>query len=293
MELVKNSLEEDIPYIHASDLTYEEFVARFRQARQPVIIKGAFDHWSCAGMNFDQLIAEYGDAQIDYRHTSGNKSGNFGELIAKIVKSDSDHPADYLRNVHIATQLPKLYKAISQPNIRYVGDNWKDSKLVPSKWLGHPRYLMELFVGGTGMSFPVLHIDYWGMDGFISQIHGQKDFLLLAPDQARYLYVRTSDPLKSTIKRPFDTDVTENPLYAKAKKVHLLLDEGDTLYNPGWWHTSAMGEPSITIIQSVWHQDNWNDLRAEITRTQGHRPLRHALYQLYLHMVYAIKSDWV
>lgn len=291
MELVDHNLEEEIPYVQAADLTKEEFVARYREARQPVIIKGAFQHWPIAGITFDNLKSWYGNQVVNYRHTSGVKSGKFGELVTKVQESKGHDPADYLRNIHIASQLPKLYRDITSPNISYIGDNWKDSILVPNNWLGLGRHLVELFIGGAGMSFPVLHIDYWGMDGFISQIHGKKEFMLLAPDQARYLYVRTGDPLKSTIAKPFDNDVTNNPLYAKAKKVHLILEEGDTLYNPGWWHTSRMNSANITIIQSVWHQDNWADLRAEITRTQSHRPVKHALYQAYLNFVHFVKSE--
>lgn len=291
MELISHNLAEDIPYIQAKDLTYPEFVKHFRSAREPVIIKGAFDHWSIAGMNLEKLISQYGDAIVSYRHTSGNKSGKFGNLIEKVCQSKAHAPADYLRNIHIASQLPEFYRAISTPNISYVGENWKDSRLLPPHWLGLGRDLVELFVGGAGMSFPVLHIDYWGMDGFVSQIYGKKEFLLLAPDQATYLYVRAEDPLKSTIAQPFDNDVGANPLYAKARKMHLVLEEGETLYNPGWWHTSQMSSANITIIQSAWHQDNWKDLQAEITRTQGHRPWRHALYQLYLNFIYLVKSQ--
>lgn len=291
MELLKNNLEDDIPYIQAADLSREEFIARFRQARQPAVIKGAFEHWPCKGMDIEQLSKTYGDATISYRHPEGQRSGRFADLIQAVKDSKPDKPADYIRNIHIASQLPKLFHDITTPNISYVGENWKDSLLVPPHWLGLNRNLIELFVGGAGMSFPVLHIDYWGMDGFISQLYGRKEFLLLDPEQTRFLYTRTSDPLKSTIKRPFDQDMTPNPLYAKAKKVHLVLEPGDTLYNPGWWHTTQMMEPNVTIIQSVWHQDNWNDLRAEIARTQAHRPLRQLAYQLYLFMVYLIKSE--
>lgn len=285
-----NSELNDLDRINAKDLSYEEFVQNFRKKRTPVLITGAFDQWACSGFNLDNLTEVYGHKKINYRHTTGKKSGIFSELLQGVKNSSFENPFDYLRNIHIKNEIPELFENISECNISYALPNWKDSIFFPEKWLGMPKYLIELFVGGIGMEFPTLHIDYWGMDGLISQVYGEKDFLLIPPSESHLLYPNALNPLISDIDRPFDFEYTKFPMFQNAKKLLIVLKAGETLFNPGWWHTTQMKSECITIIQSLWHEDNWKDLYLEIERTQKNK-LKNYLYQKYLFLYWLLNKN--
>jgi hypothetical protein len=118
--------------------------------------------------------------------------------------------------------------------------------------------LEELFFGGQGTSFPRLYIDYWGMDGFVSQLYGRKEFVLLDPSQTPFMYPSDDDELSSQITDIDQVDLERFPLFAKAQPIRLTLNPGDTLFTPqGYWHTAMMREVSVTMITASWNSSNW------------------------------------
>ena len=117
--------------------------------------------------------------------------------------------------------------------------------------------LEEMFFGGAGAKFPSLHIDYWGMDGFINQLYGEKDFILFGPEQTPFLYPDPADGLISQVNVDAP-DAQRHPLFREARPLRFTLEPGDTLYLPnGWWHTTRMQTPSLSVITASWHADNW------------------------------------
>jgi hypothetical protein len=146
-------------------------------------------------------------------------------------------------------------------------NNWRDHWLWPKQWPEHvSKDLIELFISSKGVSFPKLHIDYWGMDGLIVQLHGSKEFILYSSEDSAYLYPSIDNPLVSTIPDFTNPDFNKFPELAKATQYRFQLKAGEILYNPRWWHTTTTLETSITIIMAYWHKDNYPIFIDEIKR---------------------------
>jgi hypothetical protein len=203
------------------------------------------------------------------------------------VASSFQAPAPYARNINIKQDLPELVADIS-PRLAYATPDWKSTRLLPKDWL-FPNGLEELFFGGAGARFPSLHVDYYGMDGFISQIYGEKEFLVFAPSDGQYLHTRAENPLISAIDNFDDPDYGRFPHLKHATPLRFNLRPGETFYQPnGWWHTTTMHEVSITVITQTWNVDNWPLLIEQYKRSaikNGRLPFKSRLCAEYLRTV--------
>ena len=47
---------------------------------------------------------------------------------------------------------------------------------------------LEIYIGGQGGSFPVVHYDGAGTHAFLMQIYGRKQFILYSPYEEPFLY---------------------------------------------------------------------------------------------------------
>ncbi|NQV26707.1 MAG: cupin-like domain-containing protein [Rhodopirellula sp.] len=237
-------------------LPYRDFVYDFQRKRRPVIITDATQDWPARAWTPEVLRRKAGHRQVEIRTQSEPESWLFEELIDLTLASTNHRSAPYARNIDVRRDLPELWPDI-QPRLQYASPDWKSSKLLPKDFV-FPNGLEELFFGGQGASFPRLHVDYWGMDGFVSQLYGRKEFILIDPSQTPFLYVDPADELGSLIDDIDNVDLHQFPLFSKVEPVRLMLQPGDTLYNPnGIWHTTKMPEVSLTVITAAWNSSNW------------------------------------
>jgi histone arginine demethylase JMJD6 len=87
------------------------------------------------------------------------------------------------------------------PKIAYMENNWRDHWAWPKSWPEQvSKNLFEVFISAKEVSFPMLHFDYWGMDGFIAQLYGSKDIILYSPEDTPFLYPHPENRLVSRIK---------------------------------------------------------------------------------------------
>lgn len=280
-EIVDTKDEGGIDY--RDDLSKADFIENYVKPRRPVVIRNAIKNWSARHWTPDNLAQRLAHHSITYRTPEGPCRESFAEAIKKAL-DPQQKPAVYLRNINICRDLPELCADIS-PNLIYAGKNWKDSPLLPPNFLV-PKNPIELFIGGQGTRFPVLHIDYWGMFGLISQIFGRKKFILFHPDDSPFLYPLPENPLISCVESFENPDLERFPEYRQARKIEFVLEPGESLYNPGYWHTTRMLSPSITVIESIWNRWNWDDLITEIDRTSVSRGyFRSYLIKQYLRMI--------
>jgi hypothetical protein len=94
-----------------------------------------------------------------------------------------------------------------------------------------------------------MHYDY--VDNFFAQVHGTKDVILAAPQEARNLHVFSDCHTKSQVA-PQHPDVARFPRFRNATLLETKLEPGDVLYLPkGWWHYFASSDSSISL--SCWH----------------------------------------
>jgi hypothetical protein len=253
-----------------ANVSKEEFLREHVLGKQPVVLKGALNHWNALQWTPAYLKAKVGTRHVRYRTEDKPQIGAFGELIERIFDGD-DTPAPYLRNINVAEQLPELVDDI-RPEPVYSRNNWRSHFLMPSEWPpAVKKNAYELFASKAAASFPYLHIDYWGMSGFLAQICGEKEVILFPPDDAPNLYPTARNPLVSEIE-DFDTpDYGRFPRLKAARQHRVTIGPGDLLYNPAWWHTTKTTQSSITLIWAYWNRHEWTHLVEQVRRTGGIR----------------------
>jgi hypothetical protein len=251
-----NAVSNVIPV--SRDISPEVFLREHVLERQPILIKGALKEWAALRWTPEYLKQVAGAQTLSYRTEDGVKHGNFGELIDQIFSSDG--PAPYLRNVDLVRQLPALARDI-EPVLPYCSRNWRDHFLLPRRWPAEVRKgLYEAFISRRNETFPYLHIDYWGMSAFVAQLYGRKEFILFPADDGKYLYPTTANPLMSSIREFDNPDYASFPEFRHARLHRIVLEPGDLLFNPGWWHTTKTLAASITVIWAYWNRREWEDL---------------------------------
>ena len=150
-----------------------------------------------------------------------------------------------------------------QPLPEYFLPNWlPDHYMV--KYVGevlNRGSKLELYIGGKGGAFPVLHYDGAGTHAFLMQVYGRKQFIIYPPNQEQYLYPSPEKENLSLINSLDNPDLEKFPLFAKAEATVFVLEPGELLFIPAhWWHTTKMLSPSISISANVVNQSNWHEL---------------------------------
>lgn len=238
-------------------ISYQEFVHEFRIPRKPVIFQDATQNWKALEWTPELLRKICRKREVTVRNVSGERDIQFDELVDAIEASTVKNPFYYARNINIQRDLPELWDDI-QPPIKYAKNDWKSSRLLPRDFI-FSNGLQEFFFGGAGASFPRLHCDYWGMDGFVNQIYNNKTFYFVSPDQSDLVYGDEDGGLTSRIEDIRNPDLEKFPKFAQANLIQFTLHPGETLYMPsGWWHTTYMPETSITVIAATWNAQNWS-----------------------------------
>lgn len=248
-----------------------EFMNEFVYPKKPVIITDGLDLWKAKDWNLQILKEKIGSKEFSFRTEEGMRTAIFSEMIDLVDQSansnsNSGIQAPYLRNMNLLKMFPELKEDVT-PNLLYMKNNWRDHWMWPKSWPEHvSKDLIELFISAKGVSFPKLHIDYWGMDGLMVQLHGAKEFILYSSEDTPYLYPSADNPLVSTIPDFNNPDFSKFPELAKATQYRFQLNAGEILYNPRWWHTTMTLETSITIIMGYWNRENYPAFIDEIKR---------------------------
>lgn len=245
-----------------SQLGRQRYVREYVYPLKPVIITGALEHLPARSKwTFDFFQDHYGHLplEVDGRPLS------MAQLIAEVVASTPHAPAPYLRNYSIKL-LPGALQSDIAPMPSCTWPNWLDHPLVKVRWsLTSP----ELYIGGKGARFPVLHYDGLHTHAFLMQIQGVKEYIGFAPDQTPYMYGRVGpeQPNISDINDMENWDTNRFGLFGNANGVRFTLHPGETLFMPaGWWHTARILSPSITISINGVNAANWSDFRKDLSR---------------------------
>jgi histone arginine demethylase JMJD6 len=265
------AFSEEIDRHDWSRLGSERYVREYVDPLKPVVITGALEHWPARSKwTFDFFRDHYGDLplEIDGRNLS------MAQLIREVCASTPDAPAPYLRN-YLVKNLPKALQADIAPMPSCTRPNWLEHPLTSAR--GSLTFI-ELYIGGTGARFPVLHYDGLHTHAFLMQIQGVKEYIGFAPDQTPYMYVRSGpeqpnvsqiaeQPNISEINDIENWDTSRFALFRNAKGVRFTLHPGETLFMPsGWWHTARILSPSITISINAVNAANWSDFRKDFCR---------------------------
>ncbi len=234
------------------DISVEDFQRNYASRNLPVIISGCVDHWPARKKwNLDYFETRYGDKTLNF----SDKNWRLGDFIEQV--RSGIQPAPYLNQVKLDEQFPELYDDIR--DLKYTRDNLLGSKLVPPG-MRIVRGIKALFIGSGGSGFGKLHWDYSYLHVYISQLHGDKDFVVYAPSDSAFLYPKPGFAKNDSVIDDFNNfDADRYPDVRKATPLRFTVHEGETVFVPaGWWHSTKMHGISISIAESALDKFNWN-----------------------------------
>jgi hypothetical protein len=234
-------------------LSHPEFIRRYVMPMRPVVLTDATAHWRALGLWTPEFFRDrHGSVEV----VIDKKTWTLRDYMEALLASTPESPAPYLRNVLLEKWLPERMGDIS-PLPRCTAPNWLDSKLFPS---GESLRTLEIYIGGAGARFPVLHYDGLHTHAWLMQIYGSKRYVVYPPEQAPYVYPKAGiEANKSSIADLEHPDLSMFPLFAKATPTIFDLHPGETLFVPsGWWHTVKILSPSITISINAANRPNWS-----------------------------------
>lgn len=268
-------LPTDIDRLEWSTLRPGEFEREYSFRLRPAIVSGAIDHWPARTKWTPEYFRErYGSLVVSV----DGRTWQLRELIEAILSSTPRRPAPYLRNQLIADLPPELMVDVL-PMPECTQPNWLESRAIPTS---KPLTYVELYIGGAGAVFPILHYDNLHTHAFLMQIYGEKEYVALAPDQGGLLYPDDGDSSnKSRIADLDDSDLERFPLFEQARGIRFRLRPGETLFVPaGWWHTARILSTSITVSVNTANRANWRAFRDDYVR--GRTGWRTELLKSYL-----------
>jgi len=253
------------------DLGYEDFVRCYLKPHKPVILEGALREWYAVGKWTPRFFRqEYGDVEV----VVDGQRRYLSDLVQLTLESSKECPAPYLRNFPIKEISEDLLADIS-PVPKYCSPNWLNTHFYPPKIreiLGR-AVIADIFIGGRGCSFPFLHYDMLNSHAFLSQIYGDKSFVLYSPEQTKWLYRSTEAPNRSLVDNAMEPDLGKFPLLKKAHPIRARLGPGDLLFIPSrWWHAASVLTPSITVSINVANASNWLGLIMDQCRNASSSP---------------------
>src|SRR5882672_11659151 len=248
------------------DISYEEFMNGFYKPGIPVVFKNASKVWKANGLfSPDWFRKNYGNRVTDVK----GENYSMLEVMNMVETSSEDKPAPYPIIFHIPTVIPELLPLLTPLHLNYALPNWFDRKWFKT---GHWGGVTELFIGGPGGKFPYLHLDYYHLNAWITQLYGEKRFTVFPRGQDHLLYPKADDPWRSDLNI-FNPDYDKHPLFKQATPIHFTVGPGETLFIPfGTWHTAYSLTPTISVAFDQLNNKNYKDFVKDVwffKRQQG------------------------
>jgi histone arginine demethylase JMJD6 len=237
-----------------TNLSHEEFIKEYVNKSLPVILTDAAKDWKAMGKLTPAFFKE------NYPHITKTINGvtyKMDDFIDHMLTSTAENKAPYPYNFDVEKVFPELM-ADFLPEIIYGNIDRINHKLMPRKLL-QGTTLYEIFLGGNGSSFPFLHYDALFMHTQITQIYGSKIFIMYPPDQTPNMYPYEDNPKFSQVNF-LDPDYEKFPLFKEARPIEITVNEGETILFPsGWWHTTRITEPCISLGRAQLNGNNWDN----------------------------------
>lgn len=238
----------------AADLSYPDFLRDYVARNRPVVVENALQ--DCVAKR-QWTPAYFRERFADKRvQISPSEQMRFADFIDAVLASRADAPGPYMYRLFIGPHMPELLQEL-EPLNPYAFPRRLASPLMPRQWRRPDGYL-KLLIGGIGGRFPFLHYDLENAHATITEIHGDKEFILYPPEDGTFLYPRAEMPNQSTIPDVQQVDPRRFPLYARTTQHHAVLHPGDMVFVPSrWWHGARALSPSISVCQNMLDGSNW------------------------------------
>ena len=249
-------------------LTAKEFTAEYAAKSKPVVLTDTLSRWTALGKWTPEFFARnYPDLLLKFKY--GDIEMKMRDFIPLVLASSPGNPAPYWTNNVVADYFPDLVPDIT-PLPPHTRPNWAEHPFLHKALSAgiNRGAKVEIYIGGPGGSFPVLHWDGLSTHAFLMQIHGLKQYWLWPPDDQACMYPQEGAAWNlSPIRDVENPDLSQYPLFAKARCSTLVLEPGEMLFCPArWWHTARMLSPSITLSTNTLNATNWPLFCNDMTR---------------------------
>jgi len=240
------------------DISYKSFMQDFYQPGMPVVFKNAAKVWKAKGLFTPNWFrSNYGDRTTEVKGATYTMQ----QIMDMIENSTESNPAPYPCIFNIPETLPEIMELIQPLDLNYAKPNWLNSKWFSK---GHWGGVTELFIGGPGGRFPYIHLDYYHLNAWITQLYGEKRFTVFPRGQEGLLYPRSDDPWRSDLNI-FEPDFVKYPKYKEATPIHFVVGPGETLFIPaGTWHTAYSLTPTISVAFDQLNNKNYKDFIKDV-----------------------------
>ena len=239
-----------------SGLSDKEFYNRYVKKSLPVVVTDKAE-WT----SLKKFTPEF--FKTNYNHLTRTIDGQtytLSEIIDLCKASTPENKAPYPNVYDLHKDFPEYLDDI--PEMLYGKSNRLQSPLLP-KTIANQTNQQQLFFGGKGCSFPTLHVDYHWVHTQLTQIIGDKDFILFPPDQTPYLYPDKTNHNLSPVDI-INPDYNKFPLFKNAECLRITLKPGEVLFIPsGWWHTTYVHNFNLTYAIDHVNSFNWNKFMDE------------------------------
>src|ERR1700743_3227878 len=161
-----------------TNLSHAEFINEYVNRALPVILTDAAKDWKAMKKLTPAFFKQ------NYSHITKEVKGvtyNMGDFIDLMLNSSDDKPSPYPFNFDIKAVFPELMEDFL-PELIYGKIDRINHKLMSPRFL-KATTVYEIFFGGKGGSFPVIHYDALYMNTQITQVYGSKDFFMYGPEQ--------------------------------------------------------------------------------------------------------------
>ncbi|UOE51812.1 cupin-like domain-containing protein [Mucilaginibacter sp. SMC90] len=244
--------------IRRDNITYEEFIEEHYKPGIPLVFTKAAKVWKANGLFTPDWFREnYPDRKTDVRGTTYTMK----QVMDMVEASTEDKPAPYPMIFDIPSTIPELMPLLDPLDLNYASPNWLRNKMFNiGKWGG----AIEMFVGGPGGRFPYMHIDYYHLNAWITQLYGEKRFTVFPRGQEDMLYPRPDDPWRSELNI-FEPDYEKYPKYKDATPIHFVVGPGETLFIPfGTWHSAYSLTPTISVAFDTLNNKNHKEFMKDV-----------------------------
>jgi hypothetical protein len=247
------------------DISYQDYLENYHKPGIPVVFKNASKVWKASKLFTPAYFRQnFGERKT----TVHGKDYTVNEILDFIENSSPENPAPYPCKFNIPQQMPELIPLITPLNLNYASPNWFESRILPVKIAGSDT---ELFFGGPGGKFPVAHLDFYHTNAWITQLYGDKNFIVYPRGQDEFLYPKPDNPWVSDVNI-FKPDYEKHPKYKNATPITVTVKQGETIFVPnGIWHSAESLTPSISVIFdqvngynfTQWRKDIWDERKKQ------------------------------
>ena len=248
-------------------ITYEEFTTQYLKKGIPLVFTNASRVWGENNFGPDFFTEHFGEHEMDFE----GRKYNVKQILELTRNSTPEKPAPYPISFEIPFDIPGFLKYIDPIHLNYATPNWFDSNLFPYGKFGKN---INLFFGGQGNQYS-LHKDFYHTNAWITQLYGQKKFILFPGEQDEFLYPGktgyTSFLSPVNVLKP---DLQKYPRFRQARPLEVTLQPGETIFVPnGVWHTTVAPGQNISLIVDQMNSTNYAAWRKDIYQMSAQKSL--------------------